>query len=473
MRFLANVRTAVLPGAILLLVLVMVVPIPSALLDVFFVANIAISLAVLMVALERAETARLFRVSDRATVRDVVPAWPERRIDADRAGPRPRGRGGGGACDRGVRDVPDRRRLCRRYLRLRDPDDHQPDRRDQGRRARVRSVGALHARRLAGQADGDRRRSQRRADHAGPGQGAPRRGVHGSRLLRLDGRFVQVREGRCGRRDADPRRQHHRRADPGAGEPRAFGRRRGQDLHPARDRRCAGRAAAEPDAVDRGGGDRDAGQLGQGSGRADRAPVRGVTDVDAGGGHPSAARHPARHAAFRAAPGGGDRRLRGVEAQTDRAAAGSGRRARGSRAGRRLAHRLGRGDRGHAGAHRHRLRPRAARRRAPRRAADGADHRRPAAAVERTRLRRAAGQGARRHRAGALHLPADRQRRCRRRGSGEPGRDAGARHRARPSARSAARRRRTRPSASTRPGSRRATPMRRPAWAIWWSTPVR
>ena len=42
---------AALPLAILLLVVVMVVPIPAALLDVFFVANIAISLAVLMVAL--------------------------------------------------------------------------------------------------------------------------------------------------------------------------------------------------------------------------------------------------------------------------------------------------------------------------------------------------------------------------------------------------------------------------------------
>lgn len=51
MRFLANGRQAALPLAILLLVLVMVVPIPAFLLDIFFVANIAISLAVLMVAL--------------------------------------------------------------------------------------------------------------------------------------------------------------------------------------------------------------------------------------------------------------------------------------------------------------------------------------------------------------------------------------------------------------------------------------
>jgi flagellar biosynthesis protein FlhA len=50
-RLFSNARGAALPLAILLLVVVMVVPIPAALLDVFFVANIAISLAVLMVAL--------------------------------------------------------------------------------------------------------------------------------------------------------------------------------------------------------------------------------------------------------------------------------------------------------------------------------------------------------------------------------------------------------------------------------------
>jgi flagellar biosynthesis protein FlhA len=50
-KLLANSRQAALPAAILLLVLVMVVPIPAFLLDIFFVTNIAISLAVLMVAL--------------------------------------------------------------------------------------------------------------------------------------------------------------------------------------------------------------------------------------------------------------------------------------------------------------------------------------------------------------------------------------------------------------------------------------
>jgi flagellar biosynthesis protein FlhA len=51
MKLLANARQAALPAAILLLVVLMVVPIPAFMLDVFFVMNITISLAVLMVAL--------------------------------------------------------------------------------------------------------------------------------------------------------------------------------------------------------------------------------------------------------------------------------------------------------------------------------------------------------------------------------------------------------------------------------------
>ena len=48
---LSNARGAALPLAILLLVCVMVVPIPAVLLDVFFVLNIALSVAVLMAAM--------------------------------------------------------------------------------------------------------------------------------------------------------------------------------------------------------------------------------------------------------------------------------------------------------------------------------------------------------------------------------------------------------------------------------------
>src|SRR3546814_8010166 len=47
----SDVCSSDLPVAILLLVLLMVVPIPVAMLDIFFIMNITISLAVLMVAL--------------------------------------------------------------------------------------------------------------------------------------------------------------------------------------------------------------------------------------------------------------------------------------------------------------------------------------------------------------------------------------------------------------------------------------
>ena len=219
-RFLPSARAAALPLAILLLVLVMVVPIPKQLLDLFFVANIAISLAVLMVALNARKPldfsafptvllfATLFRLGlNVASTRVVLVHGHE-------------GEAAGGTCHRGVRDVPDRRRLRRRHLRLRDPAHHQPDRRHQGRGPRLRGLRAVHPRRLAGQADGDRRGSERRADDAGRSQGAPRRGRDRSRFLRRDGRLVEVREGRRHRRAADPRGERRRRADPGAVQPR-------------------------------------------------------------------------------------------------------------------------------------------------------------------------------------------------------------------------------------------------------------
>ena len=59
------IRSAALPVAILLLVVLMVVPIPAVLLDIGFIINIMISLAVLMVALNVAQAARFLRPSRR------------------------------------------------------------------------------------------------------------------------------------------------------------------------------------------------------------------------------------------------------------------------------------------------------------------------------------------------------------------------------------------------------------------------
>ena len=144
-KLLPGARASALPLAILLLVLVMVVPIPKQLLDMFFVANIAISLAVLMVALNAHKPldfsafptvllfATLFRLGlNVASTRVVLVHGHE-------------GESGGRPCHRGVRHLPDRRRLRRWPVRVRHFDDHQHDRRHQGRRPRVRGVGAFHA----------------------------------------------------------------------------------------------------------------------------------------------------------------------------------------------------------------------------------------------------------------------------------------------------------------------------------------
>ena len=50
-----QLSTVALPGGILTLIVLMVVPIPAVLLDVFFVLNIALSVAVLMAAMNAAK----------------------------------------------------------------------------------------------------------------------------------------------------------------------------------------------------------------------------------------------------------------------------------------------------------------------------------------------------------------------------------------------------------------------------------
>ena len=49
-----NVSAMALPAAIMMLIGLMVVPVPTVLLDVFFVLNIALSVAVLMAAMKAA-----------------------------------------------------------------------------------------------------------------------------------------------------------------------------------------------------------------------------------------------------------------------------------------------------------------------------------------------------------------------------------------------------------------------------------
>ena len=72
-----------------MLVVLMVVPVPAMLLDIGFVTNIMISLAVLMVALNAAKPLDFSVLPDRPAVHDPAAPRAQRRLDARRAGQRP------------------------------------------------------------------------------------------------------------------------------------------------------------------------------------------------------------------------------------------------------------------------------------------------------------------------------------------------------------------------------------------------
>ena len=236
----------------------MVLPLPPLALDVLFTFNIALSMLVVMAVVNVVAAAGFRDLPDRAAAGDAAAPGAERRLDARGAAARPPGHRRRGPRHRGLRRVRGRRQLRRRHRRVLDPDHHQLRGRHQGRRPHLGGQRALHPRRDARQADGDRRRPQRRPDHAGRGPRPPRRSAHRGGLLRLDGRRQQVRARRRHRRHPDPAGQHHRRAGHRHDEPRPGLRRRGARVHAADHRRRPGGADPGAAAVDRGGDHRHA-----------------------------------------------------------------------------------------------------------------------------------------------------------------------------------------------------------------------
>ena len=164
-----NMRALAGPILICMILGMMILPLPAFLLDLLFTFNIALSVMVLLRQHVHAEAARLRRLPDRAAVHDAAAPVAERRIDARRAARRPHRPRCGGQGDRGVRPLPRRRQLRGRHRRVRDPDGHQLRGDHEGRGAHRRSRRALHARRDARQADGDRRRPERRPHQRGAG----------------------------------------------------------------------------------------------------------------------------------------------------------------------------------------------------------------------------------------------------------------------------------------------------------------
>ena len=161
------------PLAVVFVVAMMVIPLPTAVLDLLLAMNLSARGAV---------PARLDERSQRRSTLSVVPvaccSSPRLfRLGAERhhgptralAGRRRQGR-------RGVRHLRHRRLAHRRPGDLPDPGRHPVRRDHQRREPRRRGRGALHPRRHARQADGDRRRPQRRRDRRRRGPAPPSRG---------------------------------------------------------------------------------------------------------------------------------------------------------------------------------------------------------------------------------------------------------------------------------------------------------
>ena len=148
------------------------------------------------------EAARVLSLPDGAARRD----HPEARAQHldDKAHPLARRRGAdlGRLHHRRLRPARHGRRLPHRHHRLSDPGDDQLSRHHQGRDPHRRSRRPLHPRRDPRQADGDRRRPVGGSHRRKGRPRTPARTRGGERLLRLDGRRVEIRPRRRNRRNS-------------------------------------------------------------------------------------------------------------------------------------------------------------------------------------------------------------------------------------------------------------------------------
>ncbi len=184
--------------------------------------------------------ARILLVPDRAADRHHVAAGAQPRLHPPHSRARPRRHRRRRPCDRGLRQFRDERQLRDRHHRVHDPGDREFRGHHQGLRPHRGSGRPLSPRRHAGQADGDRRRSLRRADRREGGAPAPPEARGRRRLLRRHGRRLQIRARRRHRRPAGGVHQRHRRHDHRHRTARPELCRRGAFLHHPYGRRRTG-----------------------------------------------------------------------------------------------------------------------------------------------------------------------------------------------------------------------------------------
>ncbi len=162
------------PSGVLAVLAMIVLPLPPIALDVLFTFNIALSIVIVMAVFYVArpiEFGVFPTVLLLATLLRLALNVASTRVVLLHGHTGPAGRR---SRHPGLRRVRDRRQLRRRRGGVRHPDHHQLRGGHQGLGPHLRSQRALHPGRDARQADGDRRRPERRPDHPGRSARAPR-----------------------------------------------------------------------------------------------------------------------------------------------------------------------------------------------------------------------------------------------------------------------------------------------------------
>ena len=158
---------------VLTILVVLILPLPSIVLDLFLAISITLSILILMTSLFIQTPLEFSAFPTILLISTML------RLSLNLASTRlilshgTRRHGRGRPRHRGLRQFRDERQFRHRHHRVRDPGDRELRRHHQGFGPHRRSRGALPPRRHARQADGDRRRPRRRPDRRGDRQEAP------------------------------------------------------------------------------------------------------------------------------------------------------------------------------------------------------------------------------------------------------------------------------------------------------------
>ena len=172
---LSNVGELAVPIAVLLIVIALITPLPSFLLDILIVLDLMMSVIVMMVAMYIGRPVEFSVFPTVLLLLTLVPAGSERLVVAPHSAQRKHRDGRRRTRDRGVRQLRRGRQLHHRRGDFLRADRHSVRGHQPRFGAHFRSDRALHLGRPARQANVDRRRFERRPDRRNRSAPPPQR----------------------------------------------------------------------------------------------------------------------------------------------------------------------------------------------------------------------------------------------------------------------------------------------------------